>query len=64
MTLLLVYLLLTAVGSGAIYFVGLAIEGMWPVFSLPAFLALFFLMLWIAWVLAIKLTAPRTEPVA
>jgi hypothetical protein len=61
MALLVVYVLLTLVGSTGIYFVGLAIEGVWPVASLPAFLLMFFLMLWLAWLLAVKWTAPKGE---
>ncbi|HEV3410770.1 MAG TPA: hypothetical protein VG095_10785 [Chthoniobacterales bacterium] len=64
MVLLLVYILLALVGNAAVYFVVLAIEQMWPTGSLLAFLALFFTVLWLAWVLAVKITAPRGKPAA
>lgn len=64
MQLLLAYLVLTLAGSGAIYFIGLFIERMWPVASLPAFLVLFFVMLWLAWMVAVRVTQPKSEPAA
>jgi hypothetical protein len=64
MWLLLVYIALTLAGSGAIYFIGLFIESTWPVASLPAFLVLFFLMLWVSWIVAVRITAPKVEPAA
>jgi hypothetical protein len=59
MGLLLTYIGLTVVGNGIIYFLGLLIEGMWPVASLPMFLLMFFAVMWFAWVAAVKLTEPK-----
>jgi cation transporter-like permease len=64
MTLLVVYIGLIIVGDVIAYFVGLAIERTIPGASLPAFLALYFGVLWFAWLLAVRLTAPRPEPQA
>jgi hypothetical protein len=36
----------------------LAIEEVWPAASLPIFLGLYFVILWGAWVAAIRLTEP------
>ena len=64
MALLLVYLGLAIAGNAIVYFVGLGIERVWPAASLPAFLLLFFLMLWVAWLAAVRITAPKAEPAA
>jgi len=59
MWLLLAYIGLALIGNIIIYFVGLAVERMWPVASLPIYLLLFFLVLWLAWLAAVKVTAPK-----
>jgi hypothetical protein len=40
------------------YLIGLAVERIWPQASLLIFLVLYFVFLWIAWLLAVKLTEP------
>ena len=62
MALLAVYVALVIVGDAIAYMVGLVIERTLPVASLPAFLALYFLFLWVAWVIAVRITAPKAEP--
>jgi len=65
MTLLIWYLGLVAVGDVLAYFLGLAVERQWGGYaSMVAFLALYFVVLWIAWVLAVWLTKPRTAAAA
>jgi len=59
MSLLLVYLALMITGDVVAYFIGLVIERSVPAASLPAFLAMYFLFLWVAWVLAVRLTQPK-----
>ena len=59
MGLLLTYIGLTVVGNAAIYFLGLLVERMWPVASLPMFLLMFFAVMWFAWIAAVKLTEPK-----
>jgi hypothetical protein len=61
MALLLVYVTLMIVGNIIAYFLGLMIERVYPVASLPAFLAMYFLSLGLTWMLAVRLTAPRVE---
>ena len=39
----------------------LAIEQVVPWISMPIFLTLFFLILWAAWVLAVRLTEPKPK---
>jgi len=60
MWLLIVYLVLVVLGQFAGYLIGLLVEHMWGMqASLIAFLALYFVFMWVAWVGAVKITAPR-----
>ena len=61
MWLLLTYVLMTLGGTIIIYFLGLGVEQAWPAASLPAFLIMFFGMLYVAWIISVKITAPKTE---
>jgi hypothetical protein len=61
MALLLVYVGLMIAGDVVAYFLGLMIERAYPLASLPAFLAMYFLSLGLTWMLAVRLTAPRVE---
>ena len=63
MSLLVVYLALMVTGDFIAYLIGLVIERNFPAASLPAFLAMYFLFLWIAWIIAVRITEPR-KPVA
>jgi hypothetical protein len=49
-------------GNLIAYFVGLVIERTVPVASLPVFLAMYFLFLWVSWVIAVRITQPRVRP--
>jgi hypothetical protein len=62
MVLLIVYIALMIVGDFIAYLIGLAIERVVPGASLPAFLAMYFLFLGVAWVVAVRITAPRAQP--
>jgi cation transporter-like permease len=62
MSLLIVYLVLMITGDFVAYFIGLGIERTVPAASLPAFLAMYFLFLWVAWVIAVWITKPRLQP--
>ncbi len=57
MKLLAVYVLIVIAGEIAAFFIGRGIEQMWPTFSLPAFLALFFAVFGCAWPIAVRITA-------
>jgi uncharacterized membrane protein len=59
MWLLLTYAVLAVAGNAVIYFVGLAIEAAWPTASLPLYLLMFFVVLWLAWIVAVKITEPK-----
>ena len=62
MSLLVVYLALMITGDFIAYLIGLVIERNFPSASLPAFLAMYFLFLWVAWVIAARITQPRMQP--
>jgi hypothetical protein len=62
MSLLVVYVGLVIMGNLIAYFVGLVIERNAPAASLPAFLAMYFLFLWLSWVVAVRITQPRVRP--
>lgn len=59
MTLLVYYVVLMLIGDGLAVLLGLWVERLWPAASLPIFLAAYFIMLWVAWVLAVHLTEPK-----
>jgi hypothetical protein len=60
MTLIMWYLVFMIAGDFAAYFLGLFVEYEWGSYaSLIVFLALYFLFLWVAWVLALWMTKPR-----
>src|SRR4051794_19467283 len=59
MMLLVAYIGLAILGNAVAYLIGLLIEQFFPPASLPAFLAMFFLVLWFAWLGAVRLTAPK-----
>jgi hypothetical protein len=48
-------------GDFADYLIGLVVERIWPQASLVIFLALYFVFLWIAWLLAVKVTEPKVS---
>jgi hypothetical protein len=62
MVLLIYYTVISFILDAIIVLVCLAIEQMVPWVSLPIFLTLFFLNLWFAWVVAVRLTAPKLAP--
>jgi hypothetical protein len=65
MWLLIYYVAFVLLGDIAIYLIGLGVEHYWPrpIVSLSVFLALYFVVLWAAWVLAVRLTKPKVAQV-
>jgi hypothetical protein len=61
MTLIAVYLGLMITGDFIAYLVGSAVERVSPSASLPVFLFLYFFLLWLSWVIAVRVTAPKAE---
>ena len=57
MWLLIVYVLIVIVGDAIAYGIGAVVEGMYtPVVGLPVFLAMFFGVFWLGWILAVRIT--------
>ena len=61
MKLITYYLVLSLVANLAAVALCLAIEQVVPWASMPIFLTLFFVILWAAWVLAVRMTEPKTK---
>jgi hypothetical protein len=60
--LIVYYVVFMIAGDFVDYFIGLGVEWIWPdakQLSLVVFLALYFASLWVAWVLAVRLSAPK-----
>jgi hypothetical protein len=64
--LLIVYFIaITLAANVGTYFIGLLVEQWFgSAASLVVFLTLYFLSIWVAWVLAVRLTAPKVVPAA
>jgi hypothetical protein len=62
MMLIIWYLALVAVGDVLAYFGGLFVEYEWGSnASVIVFLSIYFVTLWVAWVIAVRLTGPKKE---
>jgi cation transporter-like permease len=60
MLLIVYYLVFVLLGSFVSYLVGLGVESqLGDQASLIVFLTLYFLSLWVAWLLAVRLTEPK-----
>jgi hypothetical protein len=59
--LIFYYVGFMALGDVADYLIGLVVERVWPQASLLIFLALYFVFLGIAWLLAVKVTEPKAS---
>jgi hypothetical protein len=58
MKLIAYYIVLLLVGDVIAVLLGLWIETIWPAMSMPIFLVLYFLVLWVAWIIAVRMTEP------
>ena len=60
MALAVLYVVLVVAGDFLAYFIGLFIESRWGGnVSMIAFLVMYFIVLWLAWQIAVRLTAPK-----
>ena len=60
MLLIVYYLIFMIAGDFVAYFIGLLVEYEWGSYaSLIVFLALYFLSLWVAWLLSVRMTKLR-----
>ena len=57
--LIFYYVGFMAAGDVADYLIGLVVERLWPQASLVIFLTLYFVFLWVAWLLAVRITRPK-----
>ena len=60
MELIAYYVGFMILGDLADYLIGLVVEHVWPQASLLVFLLLYFVSLWVAWLLAVRMTEPKT----
>jgi hypothetical protein len=54
------YIAFVLIGDAIAYIVGRTVEHWSATTSLPVFLACFFLVFWLAWVLAVWMTKPKS----
>lgn len=59
MQLMVLYIAFVLVGEFGAFLVGRTVEQWSPTASLPVFLACFFLVFFVAWRLAVRLTEPK-----
>jgi hypothetical protein len=59
MSILIVYVLIVVLGESAVVALGLALDRIVPLASLPVCLTLFFAVLAFGWLLAVRWTEPR-----
>jgi hypothetical protein len=59
MWIMAIYVLIVTISESIVVAIGLALDRVYPVLSLSISLSLFFAILWLAWVLAVRLTDPK-----
>jgi hypothetical protein len=59
MWIMVVYVLIVLICETIVIGLGLALDWLYPPASLPVSLSLFFVVLWLGWVLAVRLTEPK-----
>jgi dipeptide/tripeptide permease len=59
MSLIIYYVVLVAVGTIASILVGLWTDQMSSNMGMSVFLCLYFITLWLAWIIAVRITAPK-----
>ena len=59
MWILIVYVLIVVIGEAVVVTIGLALDRIYPLASLPVSLSLFFAVLAFGWPLAVRWTEPK-----
>ena len=59
MWILIIYVLIVVIGEAVVVAIGLALDRMYPIASLPVSLSLFFVVLAFGWPLAVRWTEPK-----
>ncbi|MDO9413012.1 MAG: hypothetical protein Q7T81_10610 [Pseudolabrys sp.] len=62
MQIMIYYIVFVLIGDVGAYAIGRTVEQWSPATSLPVFLAAFFIVFWLAWVLAVRVTTPKVVP--
>jgi len=60
MKLIVFYVVFVLIGMVGAYAIGRTVEHWSETASLPVFLGCFFLVFWLAWILAVRLTKPHS----
>jgi len=60
MQILAIYIGFVVIGEFGAYLIGRTVEHWSQTASLPVFLGCFFLVFWVAWILAVRLTKPKS----
>lgn len=63
MWIILVYVINVVIGEAVVIGLGLYLDRITPEASLPTSIGLFFVVLWIGWILAVRWTEPKAVPV-
>jgi len=58
---MVVYILIIMVAEFAVIIIGLVLDRIYPALSLTVSLSLFFVVLWLGWVLAVRVTEPTHQ---
>ena len=59
MWIMVVYVLIVAISELVVVAIGLALDRIYPLASLPVSLSLFFAVFWVGWIIAVRLTEPK-----
>ena len=59
MQIMVFYIVFVLIGDVGAYFLGRTVEHWSPTSSLPVFLASFFIVFWLTWRLAVRVTEPK-----
>ena len=61
MQIMVYYIVFVLIGDVGSYLIGRAVEQWSPTTSLPVFLGCFFVVFWLAWVVAVRVTEPKAK---
>jgi hypothetical protein len=59
MWIIIVYVLIVVISELIVVAIGLVLDRIYPLLSLPVSLSLFFVVLWAGWLVAVRLTEPK-----
>jgi hypothetical protein len=59
MWIIVVYVSIVVISELIVVAIGLVLDRIYPIASLPVSMSLFFAVLWFGWILAVRLTEPK-----